>query len=219
MAGRLRLGRFPWLAVAATLALLASGVWWRLGPAEAWAWYAHPPHPRPPVLTWWTAALVHFSAWHLVANLWAAAAVAAWGQLAGCRARAAGAWLLAWPLSQALLVTDPGSLWRYAGLSATLHAGVAIGCWQLIVHRRGAARAVGLAVLAAVALKLMLEMPGLQALWQQRPVAEIPSTALSGVPGHVLAGHAHGCGVLAGLIAAALLDGIMAWRRSAAPSS
>ena len=163
--------------------------------------------------TWWTAALVHLSGWHLIANLLAAAAVAAWGWVAGCGTRATLAWLLAWPLAQALLITDPGSLWRYAGLSATLHAGVAIGCWHLIMHRRGAARAVGAAVLAAVGIKLMLEMPALRAWWQGVAVAELQPSPLAGAPGHILAGHAHGCGVAAGLIMALLLDGIMALRR------
>ena len=153
-----------------------------------------------------------FSPAHYPTNLALLPAYRELAREAGCTpAQLALAWLLAWPLSQALLVTDPGSLSRYAGLSATLHAGAAIVCWQLLWHARGARRAVGAAVAAAIALKLFLEVPVLQALWSATPAADQALAPLPDAPGHVLAGHAHGCGVWAGVMAAALVDGIMAW--------
>lgn len=198
-----------WLAVAALLVALSVAASVLLGDPNAasrWMWHAYEPWEP---LRWWTAAVVHHGPWHLAANVGAAAAVAAWGWAARVGSRDAAAWLVSWPLSQALLVTDPGSLADYAGLSATLHAGVAIGCWHLTVHRRGAAQAVGLAVGVAVLLKLLLESPWFLAAGQGVPVHEVVSAPLPGAPGHVVAGHAHACGVAAGLIASAVLDGMM----------
>lgn len=200
--------------MAALLAAASLGAWWAMGlnGATAWGWVAaDTATPMAQAWRWWTAALVHVNSAHLQANLWAALVVAAWGWVARAGTAQALAWLLAWPLSQALLVTDPGSLSRYAGLSATLHAGAAIVCWQLLWHARGARRAVGAAVAAAIALKLFLEVPVLQALWSATPAADQALAPLPDAPGHVLAGHAHGCGVWAGVMAAALVDGIMAW--------
>ena len=200
-----RPGQQAWALVALGLALL-SMVFFVSGAATAdWAWHAEQPLRA---LNWWTAALVHHGPWHLAANVGAAAAVAAWGWVARLQTRHALAWLAAWPLSQALLITDPGSLSDYAGLSATLHAGVAIGCWSLMRDRVGGARFVGGAVFSAVLIKLMLEAPAVQAWWTGLSVQALPSVALPGAPGHVLAGHAHLCGVAAGLIAAAVADGL-----------
>ncbi len=157
---------------------------------------------------------MHLSSAHLEANLWACAVVAAWGWAARLGPSQALAWLMAWPLSQALLVTDPGTLQRYAGLSATLHAGAAIGCWHLLWHTQGARRAVGAAVSVAIGIKLMLEVPVLQALWSGAGPGRWTAEPLPQAPGHVVAGHAHGCGVLAGVLAAALVDGIIAVTRA-----
>lgn len=202
MASRLRLkGEHAWAAVATGFALLS--LLTALAPGldtTAWTWDAAQPLAA---TRWWTAALVHHGPWHLGANLGAAAAVAAWGWAARVRPIHAGAWLLAWPLSQALLITDPGSLSRYAGLSATLHAGVAIGCWHLLVNRTGGARVVGALVSTAVLIKLALEAPALQAWWAGVEVGQWPAAALPGAAGHVVAGHAHLCGVVAGLASAA----------------
>lgn len=174
-----------------------------MGPdgAKRWGWHAAPHPEAEQIWRWWTAALVHVNAAHLQANLWAVAVVAAWGWAARVPATGALAWWLAWPLSQALLATDPGTLSRYVGLSATLHAGAAIGCWHLMRHAHGWQRAVGAAVSMAMLVKVGLEAPP--------AMTELPDA-----PGHVLAGYAHGCGVVAGVAAAALVDGIMgAYRR------
>lgn len=193
------------------LAVASAVVWWMLDAEAAmrWAWQLLPQEPDPPRWRWWTAALVHVNESHLQANLWAAGVTAAWGFVARAGAAQAMAWLLAWPLTHALLITDPGTVTRYAGLSATLHAGAIIICWHLTVHHHGARRAVGCIVAAAIGIKLALEVPMLQAWWRGGHAAEQLLMPLSGAPGHVVAGHAHGCGVLAGLVAAAVVDGVL----------
>lgn len=200
-------------AVALALGSLAVAAVLGTGPAPgalAWSWDASTPGKA---WTWWSAALVHRSGAHLAANVGAAAAVAAWGWTARLGPEAALAWFLAWPLSQALLITDPGSLRSYAGLSATLHAGVAIGCWHLLRHREGPARWVGGAVSLALAIKTSWELPAFQAWLQGVTMADLLAPPLPGAPGHVVAGHAHACGVAAGLLVSWARDGIMLARR------
>ena len=123
----------PWWAVC----LLAAG-------GAVLAWFADPA-----ALRWqpglasgqpWraiTAAWVHLSPRHLAGNLVGAALVAWLGTVAGCGGRAALAWLLAWPLTHAALLLQPG-LPAYGGLSGLMHAGVVITIWQLL--RAGPAR-------------------------------------------------------------------------------
>lgn len=207
--------------MAALLAAGSAAAWWAMGPRGAitWGWVAEPAAPTAHAWPWWTAALVHVNAAHLQANLWATLVVAAWGWVARAGAPQALAWLLAWPLSQALLITDPGTLARYVGLSATLHAGAIIVCWHLLWRANGARRGVGALVAAAIALKLALEVPLLQGWWSGTHAQDQAPVPLPGAPGHVLAGHAHGCGVWAGVMAAAAVDGIMVWfRRRAGPA-
>ena len=215
MAGGVRLSRWAWPGVAALLAAGSAGAWWIMDAqgAASWGWYAEP-HPLAlDRWRWWTAALVHVNSSHLQANLWAALVTAAWGWAARAGATQALAWLLAWPLSTALLATDPGSMSRYVGLSATLHAGAVIVCGHLVMQARGARRAVGAVVAVAIAIKLALEVPWLQAWWQGGSALGQVLSPLPDAPGHVRAGHAHGCGVVAGLVAAVLVDGIMALSR------
>lgn len=201
-----------WALVLALSSLTAAALLGTGSAAGAVAWSWHAASPAEP-WAWWSAALVHRSGAHLAANLGAAAAVAAWGWSARVGPDAAVAWFLAWPLSQALLITDPGSLRSYAGLSATLHAGVAIGCWHLLRHRTGPARWVGAAVSAALAIKTTWELPAFQAWVQGMAVTDLVAPGLPGAPGHVVAGHAHACGVAAGLLVSWARDGIMAARR------
>lgn len=151
-------------------------------------------------LAWWSSALIHYGAWHLAANVAAALAVGAWGRAAGLQRRHAVAWLLAWPLSALLLPTDPSTLAHYAGLSALLHAGVAIGCAELIVSGPPGRRWVGVAVGSMLLIKGVWESPWLQASLAQVPVAHWTGPALPGAPAAVQAGHAHGCGIVAGLL-------------------
>jgi rhomboid family GlyGly-CTERM serine protease len=142
-----------WLALHATLAALAAVLWftprelldWQPARAAAEPWRA------------WSAALVHWSPRHLGANLIGCAVVAAFGVGAEVPLRAALALLLAWPLSHAALAIEP-ALASYGGLSGVLHAGVAIVAWHL-AHTRGRQRAIGIAVAAGLALKLLTEAP------------------------------------------------------------
>jgi rhomboid family GlyGly-CTERM serine protease len=138
-----------------------------------------------------TAAWVHLSGQHLAGNLAGAVMVAAYGRAAGCGRRAAWAWALAWPLTHAALALQP-TLQHYGGLSGLMHAGVAVASWQLLRGEHGQRRAVGGAVLALLALKLLLEAP-----WQGGPLRHEPGWDIAIAP------LAHSTGALAGLLCAA----------------
>jgi rhomboid family GlyGly-CTERM serine protease len=143
---------------------------------------------------WWSAAFVHWSAWHLATNLLAAAVVTAWGIVARAPLAAALAWFAAWPLTHLVLLTQP-DLQHYGGLSGVLHAGVAVVSMWLLWRGRGAARWIGGAVLAGLALKIVMEAP-----WQ----GTLQPDALTGVP---MAPLAH----LGGAVAGVLLGALAAW--------
>jgi rhomboid family GlyGly-CTERM serine protease len=106
----------------------------------------------------WTAAFVHWSAQHLLANLLGCAVVAAFGIASRSPRHATWAWLGAWPLTHAALLLQP-QLLHYGGLSGVLHAGVAVAALHLVWHERGRKAAVGWAVLAGLIIKLVLEQP------------------------------------------------------------
>lgn len=91
------------------------------GPALAWSepW------------RWWSAAWVHLSLLHLLANLAGAALVLLLGWVARLPRAAAWAWALAWPLTHLGLLLVP-DLQRYGGLSGVLHAGVAVAAVALM---------------------------------------------------------------------------------------
>lgn len=198
--------------VAAFVQALAQGEWWSVWPA--WVRPQPPQAPWWPQWHWWTAALAHHSPAHWAANAVAALVVGAWGQAARVGLRHALAWCCAWPLTQALLITEPTGMKHYAGLSAVLHAGVVIACWS--AWRQGSARerVVSGLVSAAVCLKLLWESPFVQALWQCTPVRQVQPVWLDEAGAVFLAGHAHACGALAGLLMAVAFDGIMASRRA-----
>lgn len=117
---------------------------------------------------WWSAAFVHWSARHLAVNVVGLAAVVAWGWVARVPARSALAWAAAWPATHLALLAQP-QLAHYGGLSGVLHAGVAIVAVRLLVCERGARRAIGAAVLGALALKVVLEAPWHGALQSVAP--------------------------------------------------
>jgi rhomboid family GlyGly-CTERM serine protease len=104
---------------------------------------------------WWTAAAVHHSALHLLANLLGAAALGwlAWSARADTAMTLA--WALAWPLTHLGLALRPDLL-HYGGLSGVLHAGVAVIGVHLLRQRRSAW---GAALLIGLAVKLLLEQP------------------------------------------------------------
>lgn len=136
------------LGAGAIAALAIDDTHWVWQPALAWAqpW------------RWWTAAWVHLSTMHLLANLAGLALVALLGWRAAASRADALAWAVAWPLTHLLLLAQP-SLARYAGLSGVLHAGVVVAAVRLARGDPGPQRTVGAALLAGVALKLLLEEP------------------------------------------------------------
>jgi rhomboid family GlyGly-CTERM serine protease len=139
-----------WALLAALLAAMAGLAWfvprelldWQPGLALREPWRAL------------TAALVHWSALHLGANLLGAVVVAAFGWAARLPAAAAVAWLAAWPLTQLGLLLRPDLL-HYGGLSGVLHAGVAVAALWLVFDRRW----LGVAVSAGLVIKVLLEAP------------------------------------------------------------
>ncbi|MEN9544258.1 MAG: rhombosortase [Pseudomonadota bacterium] len=157
MPQRPRAGR-AWLVLGATLLLpallvasvgipseFAHGLEWR--PESAW---------RQP---WriWSAAWVHYSRLHLMANAAGAVLVIALGLAAQIPARAPLAWFMAWPLTHLALLLQP-ELAGYGGLSGVLHAGVVVVAVELVL-RRGRDRRLGLAIGAVLLLKILLEAP------------------------------------------------------------
>jgi rhomboid family GlyGly-CTERM serine protease len=147
-----------------------------------------------------TAAFVHWSGQHLVANLAGVAVVAALGRAARAPSRAAWAWAAAWPLTQWGLLVRP-DLAHFGGLSGVLHAGVAVVAVWLIATRQGHPRAVGVALGLGLVAKLGLEAPwGPTLRWGDGwDIAVAPL--------------AHATGVLAGGVCGGVA---LAWRRRSA---
>lgn len=181
-----RAGR-AWAALA-TLLIAASvlGLWlpanlldWQPGRAISQPWRA------------FTAAFVHWSDQHLRANLFAAAVVGAYGWAAQLPRAQAVAWLVAWPLSHAMLLVRP-ELLHYGGLSGMLHGGVAITCLHLMARAQGGRRVVGALVSLGLLIKLASETPWGPALQRSEEwdIAVVPL--------------AHTTGALAGLLCGAL---------------
>jgi rhomboid family GlyGly-CTERM serine protease len=181
-----------WLATTVLLAAAAALMW--PAPREMLAWQPSRALDEP----WraWSAAFVHWTPWHLGANLLGCAVVAAFAIAASVPARAALAWLVAWPLSHAALALQP-ALTNYGGLSGVLHAGVAIAAWHLLRHDTGTRRGVGVAVMAGLAVKLLLEKPW-GAPTQQMAGWDFPVAPL-----------AHVTGAITGIVCAALGDAVM----------
>ena len=140
---------------------------------------------------WWTAAFVHWSTWHLAANVLGCAVVAAFGHAARLPRRWTMAWLWSWPLVHLALAAEPG-LTHYGGLSGLLHAGVAVAACGVLCRERGRVRLIGAAVLAGLTAKVVLEQPWRGPL-QWWPDWDIP-----------IAPAAHAAGLVAGLVCAAV---------------
>jgi rhomboid family GlyGly-CTERM serine protease len=154
-AARRDLGPAAWAGLAAVLAI-GSCLVFRSGTVAALDWQPGLASREP----WraWTAAWVHYSALHLLANLTGSLLVAALGLAAKVPPRIVLAWFAAWPLTQLGLLLQP-ELLHYGGLSGVLHAGVAALAVHLIVAARGTRRLIGIGVLAGVAVKVLLEAP------------------------------------------------------------
>ena len=137
----------------------------------------------------WTAVFVHWSPLHLGSNLLAAAVVAAYGVASQVSRGFAGAWFLAWPLTQLGLLLKP-DLAHYGGLSGLLHGGVAIVCLWLLVAAQGARRAIGAAVALGLAIKLVSESPWGPALQhsEEFDIAVAPIAHATGAAAGLLCG-------------------------------
>ncbi len=153
-----------------------------------------------PALAWrqpwraWSAAWLHFSSLHLAANLAGTALVGALGWIGRVPRRTTLAWFVAWPLTQIGLLVQP-ELLHYGGLSGVLHAGVAVAALYLMVSARGPRRAIGVALLAALAAKVLSEAPWGEAL--RHPAGwDI-----------AVAPFAHASGFVAGLLTSAVAEG------------
>jgi rhomboid family GlyGly-CTERM serine protease len=169
--------RPAWVALAALLGTGALIAWFVDRTALDW----QPALAASQPWRWWTAAWVHLSPMHLVANLLGAALLAALGWAARCEGRDAAAWLLAWPLTHLGLLLQP-ALAHYGGLSGVLHAGVVVAAIGLVRRERQARRALGLALLAGVAAKLLFEQP-----WQG-PLRVLPGWEIAIAPAAHLSG-------------------------------
>jgi rhomboid family GlyGly-CTERM serine protease len=141
-----------WLLFSALLAAGAVLIWF--GSADTWDWQPRLANAQP--WRWWSAAFVHLSLMHLLANLLAAALVAAYGWAARAPLEVALAWLVAWPLTHGALFAKP-ELAHYGGLSGVLHAGVAAATVFLIMRTHGAQRFIGWMMFIGQALKLLVE--------------------------------------------------------------
>jgi rhomboid family GlyGly-CTERM serine protease len=180
-----------WLAMGTAFAVGACVAWFI--PREALDWQPQLALRQPWRL--WSAALVHFSPTHLVANLLGSAVVVAFGIAARLPRRAAIAWLVAWPLGHAALSLQP-QLLHYGGLSGVLHAGVAVAALHLTQRERGHRRAIGSAVLAGLVIKIVFEQP-----------LAGPTQALPGWDFRI-APLAHLTGAAAGLLCGAVAEAI-----------
>lgn len=139
-----------------------------------------------------TAAWLHWSPQHLIANLAGCAVVGLMGVAARLRPREAIAWLLAWPLTQVGLLIEP-SLERFGGASGVLHAGVAVAAIGMLSQRASHGRerviglVVGLGLIAKVAAERPLSGPPLRH-WDGWNIAIAPLAHLTGlIAGVVLA--------------------------------
>ncbi|MCW5635360.1 MAG: rhombosortase [Rubrivivax sp.] len=182
-------------------AVLAGGsvaAWW--APAALLDW-----QPARAVGEPWrfvTAAFVHWSPAHLVANLAGVGVVALLGRIGALPARAACALVVAWPLTHAGLWLEP-ALAHYGGASGVLHAAVAVAAVSLLARGFGEAapgpraqrhaRRIGAAIAAGLAAKVLLERP-----WAGGLVA-MPQWSIAVAP------LAHASGAMAGALAAAAI--------------
>lgn len=204
MASGLRLTRAGngWAALATLLAAGSVVGWWLPAPVIDWQPGLASTEP------WraFSAAFVHWSELHLLANVGAAAAVGAYGWAGGVPLRATLAWFVAWPLTQATLLLRP-ELAHYGGLSGVLHAGVAVVSAWLVVDGHGRQRAIAAVVGTGLLVKVLLERP-----WG-------PALQSSADWDIAVAPWAHAGGAAAGLLCGALALAARRLPRSAAPES
>ena len=154
---------------------------------------------------WWSAAWVHLSTLHLLANLAGGVLVLLLGWVARLPREAAWAWALAWPLTHLGLLVAPDLL-RYGGLSGVLHAGVAVAAVALVREaalRRD--RMLGGLLLAGLCAKVLGERA-----WAQTLVTP-PGWDIAVAP------LAHASGTVCGAVAALVLVRVRSRPWSPAP--
>ncbi|MDP4301327.1 rhombosortase [Leptothrix discophora] len=189
-------GQVAWLVMLSVLVVpaLLEGPGDALG-REVLAWRPDRAFSEP--WRWWSAAWMHLSTTHLLANLAGATLVAALGWLLQPARQMAWAWALAWPLTHLSLLLQPG-LQRYGGLSGVLHAGVAVcAVWLWSRGERRGERWLGLALAGGLLLKLLLERA-----W------EVPLNRVAGWD-IVVAPLAHAAGAFWGALLALLVVRLM----------
>ncbi|WP_431100499.1 rhombosortase [Roseateles noduli] len=148
-----------WLLVAMALAIGSMVAWIQPPQVQAaMAWRPELAATEP-----WravSAAWLHWSPQHLIANLAGCAVIGLLGIAARLTARDAAAWLLAWPLTQFGLLIEP-SLERFGGASGVLHAGVAVAAIGMMRMRasHGRERVIGLLIGIGLAVKVAAERP------------------------------------------------------------
>jgi len=190
-------GRLPGLSALLIALALAMAAGLAL-PPEAWNWQVGLWLAEPWRL--WTCVLVHGSPLHAAGNAIGALLLAALAARARAGHRELLALLLAWPLMHALLALRP-DLPAYFGASGMLHGAAAVLGLRLLELGRHERR-IGLALLAGLLFKLLLEQP-----WGPTLRQEAFWGGMSTVP------LAHALGVGAGLGVRLLLGG---WRRAPA---
>ncbi len=191
-------GAKVWFGVSGLLAVFSMLAWF--APHEWFDW-----QPTLALTQPWrsvSAAAVHFSGAHLIANLAGATVIAALGGVARIPGDMGFAWAAAWPLTHYGLLVDP-QLAHYGGLSGVLHAGVAVAVAHLVAGGDSRRRRVGAAIGVGLLLKVGFEFPWSPATFQ-------PSLGIMVAP------LAHASGVAAGLACAGAALGLRR-ARSARP--
>jgi len=204
---RLRLRRHhAWLGVGGLLLLPSVLIALRPGLARmALAWVPALVWSEP--WRWWSAAWVHLSTRHLLANLAGAALVLLLGWVARLPREAAWAWALAWPLTHLGLLLAPDLL-RYGGLSGVLHAGVAVAGVALVRQApRHRERVLGALLLAGLCAKVLGERA-----WAHTLVTP-PGWDIAVAP------LAHASGTVCGALAALVLVRSRPWSPAPPPGS
>jgi rhomboid family GlyGly-CTERM serine protease len=148
-----------WLLVAMALAIGSLVAWVQAPPVQTALEWRPELAAREP----WraiSAAWLHWSPQHLIANLAGCAVIGLLGIAARLTARDAMAWLLAWPLTQFGLLVEP-SLERFGGASGVLHAGVAVAAIGMLRMRasHGRERVIGLLIGIGLIVKVAAERP------------------------------------------------------------
>lgn len=177
------------------LGLTSIVAWYSVvAPSLAWQAALWPHQPW----TLWSAALVHLSGAHLLANLLALVVLAVLGACLHAGRAAALALLLAWPLGTLALVWWP-QITKYSGMSGLLNAMAAV----LWAHTalRGESKPVSFVIFAALALKLASEHA-----WSQ-PIAFDPNWGFNVVYA------AHLTGALAGAICGLVVESVASSKR------